>query len=81
MGYDQKEPSVPKDIMYWVRSKQTKEPSSFGKHPVPAKFKTLEEANHYRRELNLSKGAYHPGYFVEKQDDTPLPVPLWPKRA
>ena len=68
---------MPKKLTYWVRSKQTKEPSSFGRKPVPAGFKTLEEANQYRRELNLLKGAYHPGYFVEKQDDTPVPPSPW----
>jgi hypothetical protein len=71
---------VPKTPTYWVRSKQTKEPSSFSRNPVPARFKTLEEAKRYRQELNLSKGAYHPGYFVEKQDDTPLPAPVWPAK-
>ena len=72
---------MPKTLTYWVRSKQTKEPSSFGRHPVPARFKKLEEAKRYRQELNLSKGAFHPGYFVEKQDDTPPPAPVWPVKA
>ena len=69
-----------KSPTYWVRSKQTKEPSSFSLKPVPAQFKTLDEAKEYRRELNLSKGAYHPGYFVEKEDNTPLPAPNWPAK-
>ena len=72
---------MPKNLTYWVRSKQTKEASSFGQKPVPAQFKTLEDAKSYRRELNLRRGAYHPGYFVEKQDDTPPPPPIWPVRA
>ena len=29
--------------------------------------KTLEEAKQYCRELNLRKGAYHPGYFIEER--------------
>jgi len=61
---------VVKKITYWVRSKQTKEASSFGLKPVPARFKTLEEAKLYKRELNLRRGAYHPGYYVEEQDDS-----------
>jgi len=58
---------------YWVRSKQINETDGFGRRPVPAKFKTLEEAELYRRHLNLHRGAYHPGYFVEVQDDSPPP--------
>jgi hypothetical protein len=64
---------VLKKPTYWVRSKQVNETSDFGKHPVPAQFKTLEDAKLYRRELNLRRGAYHPGYFVEEQDDSPPP--------
>jgi hypothetical protein len=56
---------------YWVRSKQLNETGEFGRRPVPAKFKTLEEAELYRRHLNLHRGAYHPGYFVEVQEDIP----------
>jgi hypothetical protein len=37
--------------------------------PVPAKFKTLQAAKQYRTELNLRRGAYHPGYFIEQQDN------------
>jgi hypothetical protein len=44
--------------------------------PVPAEFKTIEKAKQYRRELNLRKGAYHPGYYVEKKDDSPVPFSL-----
>ena len=58
---------------YWVRSKQINETSNFGRMPVPARFKTLEAAKLYRQELNLRRGAYHPGYFVEEQDDSPPP--------
>ena len=64
---------MPKNLTYWVRSKQTNEISGFGRTPVPARFKTLDEAKLLRRELNLRRGAYHPGYFVEKQDDSPPP--------
>jgi len=39
--------------------------------PVPARFKTFEEANLYRRELNLRRGAYHPGYYVEEEAASP----------
>jgi len=35
---------------------------------VPAKFETLQAAKQYRTELNLRKGAYHPGYFIEELD-------------
>jgi hypothetical protein len=65
-----------KSPTYWVRSKQLNETSGFGRRPVPAKFKTREKAQLYRRELNLHKGAYHPGYFVEEQDDSPPPFSL-----
>jgi hypothetical protein len=65
---------------YWVRSKQTKETSKFGRKPVPAQFKTLEEAQQYRQELNLHRGAFHPGYFIEKQDDSPPPY-VWPGKS
>ena len=37
--------------------------------PVPAEFKTLEEAKLYRRELNLRRGAYHPGYVIQEKED------------
>jgi len=72
---------VPKSPTYWVRSKQTKENSTFGRKPVPAEFNTLEEAKQYRQELNLHRGAYHPGYFIEKHDDSPLPSYVWPGRS
>ena len=49
---------------FWVLSKQPQEIGGFGRRRVPAQFKTLEEAKRYCRELNLRKGAYHPGYFV-----------------
>jgi hypothetical protein len=52
---------------FWVLSKQPKEIGGFGRHPVPAQFKTWEEAQGYCRELNLKKGAYHPGYFIEER--------------
>jgi hypothetical protein len=58
---------------YWVRSKQLNETGEFGGRPVPAKFKTLEEAELYRRHLNLHRGPYHPGYVAEVQEDSPPP--------
>ena len=54
---------------YWVRSRQPNEIGCFGRKPVPAKFKTLQAAKQYRTELNLRRGAYHPGYFIEQQDN------------
>jgi hypothetical protein len=38
--------------------------------PVPAEFKTLKEAKLYRRELNLRRGAYHPGYVIQETQDS-----------
>jgi len=52
---------------FWVLSKQPKEVGGFGRRPVPAQFKTQEDAQRYCKELNLRKGAYHPGYFVEER--------------
>ena len=52
---------------FWVLSKQPREIGGFGKTPVPAHFKTIEEATRYCRGLNLRKGAYHPGYFIEER--------------
>jgi anti-anti-sigma factor len=54
---------------YWVRSKQPNEIGCFGQRPVPAKFETLQAAKQYRTELNLRRGAYHPGYLIEQQDN------------
>ena len=63
---------------YWVRSKQANENSNFGLRPVPAQFKNIESAKDYRRDLNLRRGPYHPGYFIEKQDTTPPVAPDGP---
>jgi hypothetical protein len=52
---------------FWVLSKQPREISGFGKYSIPAHFKTAEEATRYCRQMNLIKGAYHPGYFVEER--------------
>ena len=52
---------------FWVLSKHPKEIGDFGKRRVPAQFKTIEEAKRHCRELNLRKGAYHPGYYVEER--------------
>lgn len=52
---------------YWVRSKQPNEIGVFGRRPVPAQFNKLEDARQYRRELNLRRGPFHPGYFIEEQ--------------
>lgn len=58
---------MPSKKAFWVLSKNIKEVSGFGRMQVPAQFKTLEEAKRYCRELNLRKGAYHPGYLVEER--------------
>ena len=58
---------------YWVRSKQPNEIGVFGRRPVPAQFNKLEDAKLYRRELNLRKGAFHPGYVIEEQVSLPGP--------
>ena len=61
---------------FWVLSKQPKEISGFGKNPVPSQFKTYEEAHRYVRQLNMNKGAYHPGYYVEERiGNTPVSAP------
>src|SRR6185369_9479959 len=66
---------LPKEIQcksnpsYCVRSRQPNEISCFGRRPVPATFKTLEAAKQYRTELNLRRGAYHPWYFIERQEN------------
>lgn len=62
---------MPTKPTYWVRSRQINEITNFSRMRVPARFETLEEANRYRRELNLRKGPYHPGYYVEGPDDSP----------
>jgi hypothetical protein len=49
--------------------------------PVPARFKLLEKAKLYCRELNLRKGPYHPGYFVEEQDDNRTLLPTLGRAA
>ena len=56
---------------YWVRSRQPNEIGVFGRRPVPAHFNKLEDAKQYRRELNLRKGPYHPGYVIEEQVSLP----------
>ena len=58
---------MPKKSTFWVLSKQPQEIGDIGKRRVPVKFKTLEEAKKYRQELNLKKGAYHPGYYIEER--------------
>jgi len=61
---------------FWVLSKQPKEIGSFGRNPVPSQFKTYEEAYKYCRQLNLIRGAYHPGYYVEERiGNTPVSAP------
>jgi hypothetical protein len=59
---------VPAKPTYWVRSKQTNEIGCFGLRPVPAQFKKLDDAKQYCKELNLRRGAYHPGYIIEEHD-------------
>jgi len=58
---------LPKRSIFWVLSKQTAEIGNFGKRRVPARFKTLEDAKRYCWELNLRRGVYHPGYYVEER--------------
>ena len=58
---------------YWVRSKQINETGGFGSRPVPAKFKTYKKAQKYRWQLHLHRGAFHPGYFIEVEEDSPTP--------
>ena len=58
---------MPKKTAFWVLSKQPQEIGDFGKRRVPAQFKTLEEAKRYCQELNLRRGVYHPGYYVEER--------------
>jgi hypothetical protein len=60
---------------FWVLSKQPDEISGFGKNRIPAKFKTVEEAKVFCRAMNLRKGAFHPGYFIEERiGDKPVSV-------
>ena len=54
---------------YWVRSKQTDEKNLLRPTPAPRRFRTLAAAERRRRELNLVRGPYHPGYFVEVRED------------
>jgi len=68
---------MPAKTTYWVRSKQLNEIGSFGPRPVPAQFKDVEDARRYQRELNLRRGAFHPGYFIDEEDDRP--VFHWPQ--
>jgi hypothetical protein len=58
---------LPKKSTFWVLSKQLQEISDFGKRRVPAKFKTFEEAKRYCQDLNLRRGVYHPGYYIEER--------------
>ena len=56
-----------KQQSFWVLSRESKEINKYSRMKVPARFKTVEEASKYCRELNLRKGAFHPGYFVEER--------------
>ena len=58
---------MPKKSTFWVLSKQLHEISDFGKRRVPSKFKTFEEAKRYCQDLNLKRGVYHPGYYIEER--------------
>ena len=58
---------------YWVRSKQINGTCGSGRRPVPAKFKTFAKAQKYRWQLQLHRGAFHPGYFIEVEEDSPTP--------
>jgi hypothetical protein len=66
------EEEVPTKTTYWVRSKQPNEISGFSRRPVPAQFINLDDAKEYRRELNLRRGPYHPGYIIEEQSSAPI---------
>ena len=57
---------------YWVRSKQTTEIGDFGRHRIPARFEHLEDAKIYRRQMNLRRGAFHPGYFIDEENGAAL---------
>jgi hypothetical protein len=59
---------MPRGPTYWVRSRQINETETLNGSTVPVKFKSLESAKRLRRELNLRRGPYHPGYFVEVQE-------------
>jgi hypothetical protein len=62
--------------LFWVLSRQPKEISKFAKLPIPAHFKTYEEARDYCRQVNLRKGPFHPGYFIEERiGDKPVAAP------
>jgi len=63
---------VPIKTAYWVRSKQSSEIGGFGRYPVPAGFESLEDAKDYRRQLNLRRGAFHPGYFIDEENGAPV---------
>ena len=63
---------MPTKPTYCVRSKQTNEIGCFGLRPVPAQFEKLEDAKRYRKELNLRRGPYHPGYIIEEHDSSPV---------
>ncbi len=58
---------MPGKRAFWVLSKQPNEIGSFGKNRVPAQFKTHVDAKKYCSNLNLKKGAYHPGYYIEER--------------
>jgi hypothetical protein len=61
---------------FWVMTKQPREISGFGRNPIPSQFKTYEEAQRYCRQMNLNKGAYHPGYYIEERiGNTPVSAP------
>jgi len=61
---------------YCVCSVQVNETNDFGRMPIPAEFETLEEAKLYRRELNLRRGAYHPGYVIREKQESNLLLTL-----
>lgn len=65
---------MPIKTMYWVRSKQANEIGDFGRHPIPAWFEHLEDAKNYRRQMNLRRGAFHPGYFIDEENGAPVLV-------
>jgi hypothetical protein len=66
---------IAQKLTYWVRSKQTSGPCGT---PAPIRFKTLASAKRRLLRLNLCRGPFHPGYYIEVQDSAPPPFILQP---
>jgi hypothetical protein len=63
---------MPVKPTYWVRSKQTNEIGDFGSTPIPARFEDLGQAKAYQRQMNLRRGPFHPGYFIDQENSAPV---------